>query len=588
MLQVPTYSRDTIAEVLNATDIVELIGGVLDLKQAGGGNHLGLCPFHSEKTPSFNVSRERQTFHCFGCGKGGDAISFVREIEGLTFSEAVQKLADRAGIQLPAASPVENDRERTRTELVRVAQFAAKYFAEMLDHPLKGGRGRHYLETRALRPETVKRFGLGYAPDAGRGLLDAALTAGFKDSNLEAAGLVRRSTEGRLYDFFRNRLTFPIRDVAGKVVAFGGRDLGGESPAKYMNTPENALYKKGRVLYGLHEAREALRKEKRAILVEGYFDLLRLVDAGIENVVAPCGTALTAEQAALIRRYVPEVVVVFDGDAAGVRAALRSVAILTAAELSVRALVLPDGQDPDDFVRARGADMFREMVRDASDFVRFYAQSEPARLASIEGRTEVARELFTILLNVNDELRRDEYLKKMAEELRLNEWAVRTEFQKQASRQEARRTRAVSEAPKAIPFTRDDVHFIAALLGSEPLRETARKELEALDALPAPLGAVLEEVFAGGGPGTTGRFEDESAAQLYAAACVTTPPDNEKCEELVTKRVARLVRDALRTETTRLLEEIQEAERGQDLDRLKELLLRKVSIDRRIQEVGAA
>ncbi|HOT50930.1 MAG TPA: toprim domain-containing protein, partial [Candidatus Hydrogenedentes bacterium] len=279
-------------------------------------------------------------------------------------------------------------------------------FQDCIGDVLKGGLGRQYLKTRELKPETVKRFGLGYAPDGGNRFVEAARAKGFKDNVIEASGLARRNERG-LFDFFRNRLMIPIRDISGNPVAFGGRDLGDGVP-KYINSPENALYKKTRTLYGLFEAREGMRREKRVLLVEGYFDLMRCFDAGIDHVVATCGTALTAEQAALIRRYVPEVVIVYDADLAGIRAALRGVSLLTNAGLTVRAMTLPDGKDPDEYIRKHGPESFRALADAAADFVTFYVRMSENRLDTIEGRTAVARELFVILAGINDELRVNE------------------------------------------------------------------------------------------------------------------------------------------------------------------------------------
>ena len=338
-------------------------------------------------------------YHCFGCGKGGDALDFVREFDGLSFSEALRKLADRGGIKLPAPTERESKEEHERDQLLKLNRFAASLFENTLKDPLKGGSARRYLKTRALKPETSERFRIGFAPDSWDILTQALRDTGTREAILLASGLLKRGDRGTTYAFFRNRLMVPIRDVSGNVVAFGGRDLSGDDAvAKYINTPENSVYKKGRVLYGLFEARDAMRREKRAILVEGYFDLMRCFDSGVENVVATCGTALTTAQAALLRRYVPEVVVVYDGDAAGIRAALRGVAVLNAAGLTVRALLLPDGQDPDDYVRGRGVDAFRADIDAAQDFVAFYVQMNADRLGTIEGRTDVAREIFTYVL----------------------------------------------------------------------------------------------------------------------------------------------------------------------------------------------
>ncbi|HOD51259.1 MAG TPA: DNA primase [Candidatus Hydrogenedentes bacterium] len=584
-----TYSKEIIGEVLRATDIVEVVSRTLELKPSSGGRYLALCPFHHEKTPSFTVSRDRQMYHCFGCGKGGDAISFLREFDGLTFNEALQRLAEDAGIRLPVPSSRESGEDKHRARLLEVNAFAAQFFSDALRDPLRGGKGRAYLKTRELRPETVARFGLGYAADTWSGFTDAARLKGFDERLLEASGLVRRSDKGSCYDFFRDRLMVPIRDTAGRVVAFGGRDLGGESAAKYINTPENDLYKKSRVLYGLYEARDAMRREKRAILVEGYFDLLRPFDVGIENVVATCGTALTADQARLLRRYVPEVVIVYDGDAAGIQAAVRGVSILTAADLSVRALALPRGQDPDDFIRAEGAEAFSQRIACAPDFVTFYVDMSQERLETIEGRTAVARELFAILTHLDDELRREEYLKRMAQALNINEWTVRNEYQKtvrQSGYRSVKQAQPAADDIRKIPM--DDCDFLAAIMNAAPLRTKVEDAIAALPLSKTPFVEALAVVLRGPRPETIYEFEDETARQLYTAATSQAPPEPERAEILVEKRLARLKRDALTEESAKLQEAIFKAERQKDTDRVMEFLEQKMSIDKRIQELGAS
>lgn len=575
------------AQVLAANDITDLIGGCLELKPSGSGRFLALCPFHKERTPSFSVSRDKQMFYCFGCEKGGDAIAFLREYEGLTFSEALRKLADRAGIRLPAVTEYDDKEDYQRTQLLELGKFAAKFFRETLENPLKGGQGRRYLKTRHLSPEIVKRFGLGYAPDHWTSLYEAARAAGFKDSVLEASGLVRPGERRSLYDFFRNRLMFPIRDVSGNVVAFGGRDLTGEAAAKYVNTPENIVYKKGRALYALYEAREALRKEKRAVLVEGYFDLLRSFEAGVENAVATCGTALTTDQAKLLRRYVSEVVVVFDGDAAGVRAALRGIGILTAAGLTVRAALVPEGKDPDEYILEAGAASFRRLLDDAADFVTFYVRMNQERLATIEGRTDVARETFTILAGIEDELRRDEYLKQLARELHVNEWLVRNEFAKTSRGQATERATAYRSKPPSRSVFEDDSWFVSALLNKPPLLAYAKSALAGISLQPGPLADVLNVLLDEDISDRAGRLETEEARALYAAAANLQEADSEKAQSLVEKRVLRLRKEALQEEEARIQNALQEAERSMDTAKAVALLARKVSIAREIEKVGA-
>ena len=583
-----TDSKEVISRVLAATDLVEIVGGYLELKPSGGARYKALCPFHNEKTPSFIVSRDRQTFKCFGCGKGGDAFTFLEEYEGLDFKEALQKLADRAGIELPTFSGSGGGEQSLRTELLKLGQFAAKHFRQQLASPLKGESGRKYLASRALSDAIVERFGVGFAPDEWTCLHDAARKAQFTERVLEQSGLVKRGDRGGLYDLFRNRLMFPIKDVAGNIVAFGGRDLG-DSPAKYINSPENDVYKKSRVLYGLHEARDALRLGKRAILVEGYFDVLRLFEAGLETAVAPCGTSLTAEQAALIRRYVPEVLVVFDGDAAGIKAALRGVSVLVSAGLSVKALTLPDGQDPDDFVRQQGAAAFQELADAALDFVPFYVRMSADRSGTVEGRTEVAKELFDILLALDDGLRCDEYLKLLAAELRLDFWRCREEFGRHAQNKEAFARRPAVDLA-TIPTTngRDDAEFVAALLAYDDLREKMRAAAPVDDMEPGVLATVLEVVLrADAGPAVRA-FTDGPARDLYAAAATSEAPAADRAALIVERRLYGLLRQAKRRRAMLLQEQIDAAQRLGNDEQVMALLKEKVGLEQEIQRLGAA
>lgn len=579
------------AEVLAANDIVDVIGATLELTPDGGGRFKACCPFHHEKTPSFKINRDRQMFHCFGCGKSGSALGFVMEHEGLSFPEALRKLADRAGVRLPVATGGSEEEDFLRRRLIELGTFARRVWRECLEHPLRGSVGRQYLKTRELRPETVARFGLGFAPDDWSTLTDLARKEGYRDNALEASGLVRRGERGSLYDFFRNRLMIPIVDVSGNVVAFGGRDLGDDGP-KYINSPENILYKKARVLYGLNEAREALRAQKRAIMVEGYFDLMRCFDAGIENVVAPCGTALTDAQAKLIRRYVPEVVVVFDADPAGIRAALRGVGILTDAGLTVRAMTLPSGKDPDDYIRAQGARAFHDLVDTAPDFVTFYIRMSESRTGTIEGRTDVARELFDILAGLNDELRREEYLKRTAQGLGLNEWTCRGEFSKHlreqaAAEQRPQAVRPEGNVPEVRRVTQDDMDFVAALLSDERMRQEARADLEGLALPDGALTELVQALFEVTGVNVVARLESEDARALYAAAANCPDPAAEKAREIVRKRLARLKRDALKAEQMEVLREIREAERAADSSRVVALMRRKADISQKLDRVAA-
>ena len=587
----PKYSSDKIAEVLAATDIVDVIGAHVDLKPAGHGRFTGLCPFHGEKTPSFSVNRDRQMYYCFGCEKSGDAYTFLIEHEGLPFVEAVKRLADKAGIALPVINAYESQEDAQRAQLLDLCKLAQKHFRENLESALKGGQGRKYLASRRLKDETVKQFGIGYAAEGWDNLLAAARGAKVKDALLETGGLAKRGERGTLYDFFRNRLMFPIRDASGNIVAFGGRDLGGEkNVAKYVNTNENPVYKKGRTLYGLFEAREALRDRKQALLVEGYFDLLRCVDAGIPNVVASCGTALTPEQAKLLHRYVREVVIVYDGDAAGIRAAMRGVGILVAAGLSVRVLSLPNAQDPDDFILAEGKEAFEHLLNHAQDFVTFHVRASADRLRNIEGRAEVARELFGTFSAIEDELRRNEYIKMAARELGLDPWNLEKQYR------EFSRNRDVPESTRTTPsnqmatfrpmkLQRDDCLFVQAILVSDPLLEQVRRAVDDIS-VDGDVGEIVRALLAGGVKDIGQRLDGDSARSLLAAAANLGDFDKEQGEAIVEKRLSRMRHQALLDKRQKANEEMREAVRVKDNARVQELLGAIRTLNQELERVG--
>ncbi len=579
-------NRDLVSEVKAAIDIVEIVGGYLDLKPAGGGRFKALCPFHNEKTPSFHVRREHQTFHCFGCEKGGDIFTFVQEIEGIGFREALQNLAERAGIQFEEHSGPNKEADRERADLLKLQSFAAHLYRDTLEEKDVGAPGREYLGTRALSDGTVTRFGLGYVPEGWQRLTDAARAKGYRDALLERSGLAKRGQHG-LYDHMRNRLIFPIRDASGKVVAFGGRALG-DDKAKYINSPESPVYKKSRVLYGLYEAREALRRDKEAIIVEGYFDLLRCVDAGIENVVATCGTALTTEQAKLLKRYVSSVLVVYDGDEAGKRAALRSVGLLVAAGFSVRAMVPPDAQDPDDYIKEHGAEAFRRMAEAAPDFVRFYVRMSDDRTGTIEGRTEVAKELFAVLSDIDDLVRQEEYVKLLARELSLDMRRCREEFGKYM-RERGSRSEVERSVPEAsLKINNHDRDFIGILLSDGSLLEQVVAAVKPLDLLSTPLLEVLEAMSAHSVVEVPQRLASDAAKHLFSAAASGEDTWGGRAEDLTQERILLFRTDALEQERERVEEEMYRAQRSNDDDRVTELALRKVEIKRQIEKLESS
>ncbi|MGZ6140407.1 MAG: DNA primase, partial [Myxococcaceae bacterium] len=351
-------SRRVLDQVREATDIVAVVGEHITLRKTGR-NYVGLCPFHGEKTPSFNVSREKGTYYCFGCKRGGDAIDFVMELERVSFAEAVERLAERFGVHLPSANPEARRRKDEHDQITEVLEAAQAAFVRHVGED----RPRAFLERRGVSLEQAAEFGLGYAKGEWRALYDE-LCRRFPERTLVAAGLVVEGDTGRVWDRFRDRVTIPIRNTRGRVIAFGGRTLG-DDPAKYLNSPETALFSKSHVLFALDRAVHAFPHANRAIVVEGYFDCLALHHAGLSESVATLGTALSEHHAKELARRVPQVVVCFDGDAAGRQAAVAALRTLLMATLEVRVLLLPHGQDPDDTVRQEGGDAFRRRVDEA-------------------------------------------------------------------------------------------------------------------------------------------------------------------------------------------------------------------------------
>lgn len=365
------FSQDFIERVRESTNIVDVIGQVTQLRRAGTNRYTGLCPFHNEKTPSFSVSEDKQFYHCFGCKKGGNVFSFVQETQGLNFREAVEYLAGRANIPIPKEAlvtkddAVKVDEKREREKLLyRINQFANSIFQKQLKDQGAASPVTQYLQKRGLTPETIAHFQLGYAIDDWENLVRACTRQNVPLNAVEGLGLIRKRGEGKSghYDIFRDRLMFPIISPTGQVIGFGGRVLGDQQP-KYLNSPESEIFHKGKVFYGLHETAKHIRVEDRVVVVEGYMDFLALYQAGLKPVVATLGTALTPDHARVIKRMTKRVIVLFDGDEAGQEAAERSLPLLLQEGLIPQALILPEGMDPDDFVKAKGLGVLEELLR---------------------------------------------------------------------------------------------------------------------------------------------------------------------------------------------------------------------------------
>lgn len=444
----PGFSDSLKEQVRSASDIVEVIGAYVPLRKAGT-NFVALCPFHREKTPSFNVNPQRQIFRCFGCGKGGDVFRFVMDHEGLTFPEALRRLAERAGIRVETDdSPAAAEQRGLKEKLRDLHEQLCRRWQQVLTHDAAGQPGRDYLARRGVGDEAVRRFRLGYAPDAWDDTLNWGRGKGWDATLLEQAGVVvTREPEGggppRTYDRFRGRLMFPICDEQGRVIAFSGRVLDPEAKAaKYVNSPETPLFTKGRVLYALDKAKRAILAANTALVCEGQLDTIACHLAGVENAVAPQGTAFTGEHARILKRYAAEVVLCFDSDAAGQKAAARALDDLLASGLSIRVATIPAPHDPDSFIREHGAEAFRALVAGAVDFFEFYLRQLCAAndLRSDGGQQAVVSAMAAALHKAGSPILLERYTQRTAIELSagagvpLGADAVRAEFRRQRGR----------------------------------------------------------------------------------------------------------------------------------------------------------
>lgn len=459
-------------EVRERNDIVSVVGDYVALRKAGT-SHKGLCPFHGEKTPSFHVHGDRQFFYCFGCQTGGDVISFVREINGYSFVEAVRHLAERVGLAMPERSDVDPSRARAgkasreaRDGFYDVNRVATRFFVDTL-HAMEGAVCREYLKSRGLAPETVERFQLGCAPDRWDGLVNALQKAGCDLRTAESLGLVVRKKEGvGYYDRFRHRLMFPIRNIAGEVLGFSGRALGNDpEQAKYVNSPDSPLYQKGDNLYGLHEARQAMRKAGRAILVEGNVDMVRLSEIGLGEVVAPLGTALTAAQCRLLKRFVPQAVALYDGDGAGREAAKKAAQLALAEGLALLVASLPDKEDPDSFARAHGkagVDKLLAGAVPAWEYLVDRALGETRAMTSAQGAKLAVEKLAPVLLELPTPEERAIFERQLAETLRLEVPVVR-DIVRAGQRREASPA-PVAAAPVEAPLPVGDLRLLELLV----------------------------------------------------------------------------------------------------------------------------
>jgi DNA primase len=428
------FSSATLEQIRAASDIVEVIGSYLPLKRAGA-NFVTLCPFHKEKTPSFNVHPHRQIFHCFGCHKGGDVFTFVQEYENVTFPEAVQRLAERARIPLEFETQPGAQKHRFLKEtLLKIHEQITRRWQTALAQEPSGQIARDYLKQRGVSDDAVKLFRLGCAPDAWDDTVNWARSQGHEQAIVEQAGLIlRKEGSDHYYDRFRGRLIFPICDEQGRVIGFSGRVLSGDDKtAKYVNSPETPIFTKGKVFFGLDKSKRALLDAGYAVVCEGQLDLIACYLAGVHNIVAPQGTALTAEHTRILKRYVDEVVLCFDSDTAGRNAAIRALDDLLASGLAIRVATLPPPHDPDSFIKASGSAAFQQLIERAEGFFDFYLNHLCAEndIAQDRGRLAVVRAMGEAVHKTRNAVLADTYAQKTAQRLGVSPEAVRVEFKK--------------------------------------------------------------------------------------------------------------------------------------------------------------
>src|ERR1700682_5231724 len=478
--------------VKQQADIVRVVGKYVRLKK-NGQNFVGLCPFHAEKSPSFAVHPVKQIYHCFGCGVGGDVFNFVMEMEKCAFPEAIRVVAEKCGIAIPRPkdqSPGERKESQQRALLMEMQREAQTFFVNQLMDTPEGKVARAYLEDRSLDKDTIERFGIGYAPSGGAVLL-RLLKQKYRENVLAESGLISRDQNGKMFDRFRRRITFPIAGESGKIVAFGCRALGDDQP-KYLNSPESPIYSKSNVLYHLDRAKEALRRSDFAVLVEGYMDAIAVARAGISNVVASCGTSLAEPQIKLLGRFTKRVIVNYDPDTAGQAATERSIAILLEQDFEVRVLALPGKADPDKFIREQGADAYMKLVKESPPYVDYLiARARQMDMATAEGKLRAVNFLLPYVQKIPNRILRSEWATRIAQQLRLDEPVLRAALSKAASE----RRSEVKTQPELVgrPAKPVERRLIRMLAEGEGFRLELAQELQQGQLY---LGLETERIFA--------------------------------------------------------------------------------------------
>ncbi len=555
-------------QVKSSVDIVKVIGEYVRLRKSGVSRYTGLCPFHSEKTPSFSVHAGHQFYKCFGCGASGDVLKFLMEFEHVSFPEALKLLAERNGIPMPKRTEYADADTRMRAAAFQMQELAQEAFREQFAGPA-GAEARRYLEKRGVAPEVGEQFGLGFAERSGRGLLRLFEKQGFTAEQLENSGLLGSREDGSFYDRFRNRLMFPIHSESGKIIGYGGRALDPADEAKYLNSAESPIYRKSAVLYNLHRAKEGIRKADRSVLVEGYMDAIGVSAAGVREVVASCGTALTAQQVQSLRRHSDKIVVNFDPDAAGANAAERSISLLLDESMHVRIVELEGGLDPDEYCKERGAEAYRGKLDKAQSYFYWLADRARARfdLRTAEGRMAGFQFLLPAIQRLPEKIERVAVANDVAGYLGVDAGLVLENFRKAAM---DRRDKKV--APVREPLRADEKILLNLLVSNAEARQALIPRLQQLSAVEQfATGRIFKALFALHASGQVNYEElharlEEGDRELLALAVLKDVTDGSAVSlELGDDCLRSLERSSLKTQVAALKAQVKEAERAGNL-----------------------
>ena len=486
-------SQEVIEQVRQTADILDIISGVVNLKKRGQ-NYFGLCPFHNEKTPSFSVAPAKEIYHCFGCNAGGNVFHFLMEYEKMTFVEAVKNLGDRYGIEVKLG---DDDRNQEELKRLRDFQSSALRFYENLLSSAEGKSVTKYLQGRGLSKDIIKDFQLGFAPDSWDRLLKLARKNGIPGKIMDKSGLFTRTEKG-VFDRFRNRLMFPIHNPGGQVIAFGGRAMDEKDPAKYMNSPETVLYSKSRVFYGLNKTQKAIRKAGTSILVEGYMDFLQLYQAGITNVLAVAGTAFTENHVHQVRKLTRKIILMYDGDNAGREASVRTGYLLLRGGIEPLIVSVPDGLDPDDWVRQDGAEAINEKIKTAQPLITYHIQRSSVNKMSPVERSGFIGEMVTEIVGIQDNIFRNEIFRSISDEMQINERDLLAVADKEHRRRRMRSTK--SDIKSNVPLfssqgEKAQLELVKLLAGEDLTVRQKIRDTVILDYFTSPVLKKLAEFF---------------------------------------------------------------------------------------------